>query len=312
MLSEARTITLATAVIQAAGFGKTLLIAYLFGAAVELDGYYLALVLPSLLVSILAGSLQGGFVATYVSLHDSDGGSRADELASQLFVRAVGADMVMPQQFLQAGPIAEIIEATRPTVSGAVPTVLNDVLVNQPDADLSSLRYVICGGSAVPTPTQGPVSGEPAFTGASKLTTIGLDELFFGDPVEFAAEVASTTWTGLPPEDSRPQCYTVQPASGPVGIYFTVMDGFIERVDITNPIITTRSGAGVGSSEADLVELFGDSLEVEEIPGGRQITFVPTDASDRSFRIIWVTDGQFVVSMRAGRTAIVTPWAPCS
>ena len=167
------------------------------------------------------------------------------------------------------------------------------------------------GGSAVPTPTQGPVSGEPAFTGASKLTTIGLDELFFGDPGEFAAEVASTTWTGLPPEGARPQCYTVQPASGPVGIHFTVMDGFIERVDITNPIITTRSGAGVGSSEADLVELFGDALEVEEIPGGRQITFVPTDASDRAFRIIWVTDGQFVVSMRAGRTAMVTPWAPC-
>ena len=91
MLSEARTITLATAVIQAAGFGKTLLIAYLFGAAVELDGYYLALVLPSLLVSILAGSLQGGFVATYVSLHDSDGGSRADELASQLFVILLSA-----------------------------------------------------------------------------------------------------------------------------------------------------------------------------------------------------------------------------
>ena len=79
-----------------------------------------------------------------------------------------------------------------------------------------------------------------------------------------------------------------------------------------SPIITTRSGAGVGSSEADLVELFGDSLEVEEIPGGREITFVPTDASDRAFRIVWVTDGQFVVSMRAGRTAIVAPWAPCS
>ena len=167
------------------------------------------------------------------------------------------------------------------------------------------------GGSAVPTPTQGPVSGDPAFTAASKLTTIGLDELFFGDPVEFAAEVASTTWVGLPPEDQRPQCYTVQPASGPVGIYFTVMDGFIERVDITNPIITTRSGAGVGSTEADLVELFGDALEVEEIPGGRQITFVPSDSVDRAFRIIWVTDGSFVVSMRAGRTAIVTPWAPC-
>ena len=63
---------------------------------------------------------------------------------------AAGADLVMPQQFLQGGPIADIIEATRPTISGAVPTVLTDVLVNRPDADLSSLRFVVCGGSAVP------------------------------------------------------------------------------------------------------------------------------------------------------------------
>ena len=61
-----------------------------------------------------------------------------------------GADMVMPQQFLQGGAIADVIERTRPTISGAVPTVLNDVLHNHPDADLSSLRFVICGGSAVP------------------------------------------------------------------------------------------------------------------------------------------------------------------
>ncbi len=63
---------------------------------------------------------------------------------------AVGADMVMPQQFLQAGPLVEIIESTKPTFSGAVPTVLNDILHNRSDADLSSLRQVICGGSAVP------------------------------------------------------------------------------------------------------------------------------------------------------------------
>ncbi len=63
---------------------------------------------------------------------------------------ASGADLVMPQQFLQAAPLSEIIEASRPTISGAVPTVLNDIVQNAPDADLSSLRYVICGGSAVP------------------------------------------------------------------------------------------------------------------------------------------------------------------
>ncbi|MDH3678930.1 MAG: long-chain fatty acid--CoA ligase [Acidimicrobiia bacterium] len=63
---------------------------------------------------------------------------------------SVGADLIMPQQYLQAGPLADIIEHTRPTYSGAVPTVLNDILHNRPDADLSSLRGVVCGGSAVP------------------------------------------------------------------------------------------------------------------------------------------------------------------
>lgn len=167
------------------------------------------------------------------------------------------------------------------------------------------------GDSAIPTPTQAPVSGDPAFTAASKLSTVGLDELFFGDPVDFAAEVAETTWVGLAPEGERPQCYTVQPATGPAGIFFTVVDGFVERVDITNPIITTRSGAGVGFAEAGLTELFGDSLETAELEGGREITFVPSDASDRDFRIVWVTDGNAVVSMRAGRVGIVTPSSPC-
>jgi fatty-acyl-CoA synthase len=62
----------------------------------------------------------------------------------------VGADMVLPQHFLQAEPLAQIIEATRPTYSGAVPSILNDLVHNRPDADLSSLREIICGGSAVP------------------------------------------------------------------------------------------------------------------------------------------------------------------
>lgn len=61
-----------------------------------------------------------------------------------------GADMVMPQQHLQSAPIVDVIARTRPTVSGAVPTVLNDVLHNQPNADLSSFRFITCGGSAVP------------------------------------------------------------------------------------------------------------------------------------------------------------------
>ncbi len=62
----------------------------------------------------------------------------------------VGADLVFPQQYLQAAPLARMIEDTRPTLTGAVPTILNDILTNAKGADLSSLRMIMCGGSAVP------------------------------------------------------------------------------------------------------------------------------------------------------------------
>jgi len=63
-----------------------------------------------------------------------------------------GADLVMPDRFLQPEPLARFIEAERPTVAGAVPTIWNGLLqhVRAHGGDLSSLRMVPCGGSAVP------------------------------------------------------------------------------------------------------------------------------------------------------------------
>ncbi|BBZ48259.1 long-chain-fatty-acid--CoA ligase [Mycobacterium parmense] len=64
-----------------------------------------------------------------------------------------GADIVMPDRHLDARSVIDMIETQRPTVAGAVPTIWNDVrhrLEDDPDHDLSSLRLVACGGSAVP------------------------------------------------------------------------------------------------------------------------------------------------------------------
>lgn len=64
-----------------------------------------------------------------------------------------GADLVLPDRFLQAAPLVDMIERHRPTISAAVPTIWNDVLNYlhaNPDRDISSLRTVCCGGSAVP------------------------------------------------------------------------------------------------------------------------------------------------------------------
>ncbi len=64
----------------------------------------------------------------------------------------VGADLVMPGRHLQAEPLARMIATERPTIAAAVPTIWNDLLRYGEDhpLDLSSLRLVVCGGSAVP------------------------------------------------------------------------------------------------------------------------------------------------------------------
>jgi fatty-acyl-CoA synthase len=64
-----------------------------------------------------------------------------------------GADLVMPDRFLQAEPLVRLIARERPTVAGAVPTIWSDVLnylEANPGHDISSLGLVACGGSAVP------------------------------------------------------------------------------------------------------------------------------------------------------------------
>ena len=63
-----------------------------------------------------------------------------------------GADLIMPDRFLQPEPLVALIEAERPTVAAAVPTIWTMLLahVRAHGGDLSSLRVVPCGGSAVP------------------------------------------------------------------------------------------------------------------------------------------------------------------
>ena len=64
-----------------------------------------------------------------------------------------GADLILPDRFLAAEPLAGLIAAERPTLMGCVPTIFADLLRyadEHPEVDLSSLSNATCGGSAVP------------------------------------------------------------------------------------------------------------------------------------------------------------------
>jgi fatty-acyl-CoA synthase len=64
-----------------------------------------------------------------------------------------GADVVLPNRFLQGQRLLDMIESRRVTVAAGVPTIWNDVLrclERDPQRDISSLRLILSGGSAVP------------------------------------------------------------------------------------------------------------------------------------------------------------------
>ena len=63
-----------------------------------------------------------------------------------------GATQVMPGPDLSPGAIARLIAEERVTVAGAVPTIWLGLLplIDSGEADISSVRTILCGGSAVP------------------------------------------------------------------------------------------------------------------------------------------------------------------
>ena len=168
--------------------------------------------------------------------------------------------------------------------------------------------------TATPLPTSTPLPLESptpsaillgsAFTNDSKVTTVGIDEVFFGMRAEEAAEAASTEWLGGPSSTST--CYKVAPASGPNGVELWVVDGFVERIDIQHPDIRTPSKLGVGNTLAELQGQLGERLTDETLDDGTVVaTFTPSDPGDRDFRLIFELTDDSVVRYRSGRIGIV-------
>jgi fatty-acyl-CoA synthase len=63
-----------------------------------------------------------------------------------------GAALIMPDRFLQAAPLAQMIVSEKVSLAGAVPTIWTDLLayLDANRTDVSTMREVIVGGSACP------------------------------------------------------------------------------------------------------------------------------------------------------------------
>jgi hypothetical protein len=89
----------------------------------------------------------------------------------------------------------------------------------------------------------------------------------------------------------------------------------VARVDVYQGRIRTRSGVGIGTTEQDVMDTYPGQIEVSAHPydeTGHYLTFVPRDASDTAYRLIFETDGQVVTSFRSGRLPEVEWIEGCS
>lgn len=98
------------------------------------------------------------------------------------------------------------------------------------------------------------------------------------------------------------RCDQLAPVAFPSGTSIMVLDDTIVRIDVYDPGVLTAEGAGVGDSEARLLQLYGARAQVTphkyHEPLGHYVT-VP-DAADHRRMTIFETDGLTVLNFRAG------------
>ena len=71
-------------------------------------------------------------------------------------------------------------------------------------------------------------------------------------------------------------------------------------------MIKTRSGAGIGDTELLIHELFGEKIETKVLPNSSEklLIYVPSDLSDKDFRVVFKSDGRLITKLWSGRV----PW----
>jgi len=182
-------------------------------------------------------------------------------------------------------------------------TLLNGVL-----APLSSLRVMQRAIALAPSTDVATVPTLALLAAPLKTTGLG--------PIRIGMRLDALRKAGLTPvpiaDASNGQCqyYRIQDHGEPIG--FMAIDDQVLRVDVwPGSLTTTRSGIRIGSTERDLVRVYGKQLEATANPEtlGKTVIFTPQDPGEDVYRLVFETDDQGrVTQFRAGQFPSVT-WA---
>lgn len=101
------------------------------------------------------------------------------------------------------------------------------------------------------------------------------------------------------------ECEYIRPRALPPGTMLMLVGRRVEHVDVDSGTVTTLSGIGIGSTEAEVHQAYPGQIRSQPHPYNgpewHYVLFQPRDSVDRRFGLIFETDGTRVRSFRAGR-----------
>ena len=204
-----------------------------------------------------------------------------------------------PTPIARVSPLASLVSPIAPPSEGVSPSPSPSAIAS-PDLPTSPAPQP---AQPAPTPQPTPLSGR------SRVTIDGIGSVRVGMTVEKAEAATGMSLLSMG-ESGSPGCSYVRP-QGMNDLAFMVTEGRISRVDVMQDSpIKTLSGAGVGSTEAEIKAMYAGQIEVtphEYVSGGHYLTFVPNDNADRNYRLVFETNENGVVTMfRSGKLSEVT------
>ncbi|TAG97198.1 MAG: hypothetical protein EAZ09_05085 [Oscillatoriales cyanobacterium] len=153
------------------------------------------------------------------------------------------------------------------------------------------------------------VNAQVQLTENSKLALNGIGPIRVGMTVDEASRAAGVRMVKtLSAGRTEEYCAYFDLEGGPKGISFMVINNRIPRVDISNERVTTIKGAKIGDTEERIFSLYPGQIKATRHPyqglpprNGKYLTFVPKDAADKNYRIIFETANNRVMRFRSGK-----------
>ncbi len=207
--------------------------------------------LHAISAAMTLGSQQGDRLLVVVPLF------HANAWGFPYLAMATGSSLIMPDRFLQAAPLAQMIEDEKITFGAGVPTIWLDLLhhLDGSGTDVSTVRGLIVGGSAAPPSMMKAFKEKHGITikhawGMTEMSPIGTAAI----PPASVEEDSEPYWA-YATSQGRLVLGVEGRLIGPDGEEVAWDGESVGELEVRGPWITASYNAFGGESEAELAEM---------------------------------------------------------